>query len=267
MIHVTGANGFIGQAVISYCKSHGFEVRGYSRNPSISQENIFYVENYSLIPRDGILIHLGEHSHIASINEQVIQQQLATAKAVAEMDHRHKLYISSAAVFLPSDQPIKTESQDFSQSLYAQGKLMCEQIFLSRSGSVARLSNVFGPGMSRDNVLSAILQQRNAKLLRLQNLRPIRDYIWIDDVASALVALTIQKFGEIFHVSTGQGTSVRELVQTVCLAAGNLDYQIEETKPGSGSTLILDPSKIEAHTKWRRKETLKSGIKKMMGYS
>lgn len=265
MIRVTGASGFIGQAVLDYCKGRSLPVVGYTRSSSSSKSALVFVSDYTAVPGDGVLIHLGEHNNISTITTELIEQQLKVSEQLAKKPFQKIVYASSAAVYGPSEDVIKVTSVDYSESIYAQSKLKSENYFLASGNTAVRLSNVFGFKMAQNNVLTTVLRQRNQPLIEVQNVKPIRDYVWSEDVARAMVELALSQHQGIFHVSTGIGSSVADIISMVCEISGNNNYQVRETKPGYGNKIVLDSSETTQKLGWRPQTTLHSGLANLIG--
>lgn len=265
MIRVTGASGFIGNAVLEYCKAKALPVTGYTRSNVSSNSLLEFVSSYHEVPGDGYLIHLGEHNSIATITSDIVKQQLEVSKSLSQKPFKKVVYVSSAAVYRASENCISVHSKNFSDSMYAEGKLKSEKFFTDSGNSVARLSNVYGPMMSQNNVLTTVLRQRNKSVIEVQNTKPVRDYVWVEDVAKALVEIVQSPQVGTFHVSTGVGTSVEELISVSCQISKNIGYQVKETQPGNGNKIILDCSETTKEIGWRPETSLYSGISKLIG--
>ena len=86
----------------------------------------------------------------------------------------------------------------------------------------------------------------------------IRDYIHIDDLASAhfwsLKALMDTKRSEIYNVGYGKGFSVKEVIDCVKRVSGK-DFIVESAprREGDPSVLVSDNQKILTHTQWNPK--------------
>ena len=84
----------------------------------------------------------------------------------------------------------------------------------------------------------------------------VRDYIHIDDIASAhLVGLRyLQEQGQsnVFNVGYGHGFSVKEVIETMKRVSG-VDFKVElaPRRAGDPSVLIADNSKIKSLTSWQ----------------
>ena len=108
---------------------------------------------------------------------------------------------------------------------------------------VARSSSIIGPGMpehiaiqSFARQIAAIAAGRQPPIIETGNLDSIRDFIDVADVARLYVRLmqTPRARGEIVHVCTGEGTSVRDILERMIKRSG---LTIE---------LRLDPARLRA---------------------
>jgi UDP-glucose 4-epimerase len=83
----------------------------------------------------------------------------------------------------------------------------------------------------------------------------IRDYIHIDDLASAhLLAIeaTADDTKEVFNVGTGQGQSVFEIIKA-CekVTKKEIAREITPRRPGDPPALVADPTKLKTKLGWK----------------
>lgn len=113
-------------------------------------------------------------------------------------------------------------------------------------------------------VLSAILGQREyVSIFGRDYPTPdgtcIRDYIHIDDLASAhLLAIekTTPETKEVFNVGTGRGQSVLEIVKACETVTGKAVPQREAPRrPGDPPALVADPKKLKTKLGWEPRYT------------
>ncbi len=263
MISVTGANGFLGQAVLKYCLAHGIEVKGYSRSIPI-QPNIVQVQNYQQIPATGALIHLAENRNVNQANAETNTAQWSLCQSLASAGFSQIVYASSIAVYKPSASNSDPESLDLNSTEYALGKLRCEQLFQQHGYLIARIANVYGPGMAEQNVISAVLAQAYAQEMKLYNLTAIRDFIWVDDVVAALVQMAHSKLTGVFNVSSGIAYSVADLVALTADITGNQPERIIELFPAAPSRLVVDNSQTVNQFNWRPVVTMAQGLRMLV---
>ena len=161
-------------------------------------------------------------------------------------------------------------------SLYAASKLAGEVFVEGYSvqygikAAVARMSNLYGPHFGEDTVLGKAVQQIAAgRPVKLHDLRPIRDFIYIDDAADALLCLAAHEFEEnclTVNVSTGRGVSISEAVSClfdIAVKMGLPEPEIIEPKTPGGldlPVLVFSNELFCRITGWRPQKTLIEGL-------
>jgi GDP-L-fucose synthase len=90
---------------------------------------------------------------------------------------------------------------------------------------------------------------------------PLREFLYVDDLADALVFL-MNTYNEIafVNVGTGQEVSIQELALTIQAVVGyEGDLVFDATKPDGTPRKLLDVSRLQA-AGWQAKTDLKTGI-------
>jgi UDP-glucose 4-epimerase len=158
---------------------------------------------------------------------------------------------SSAAVYAPSDAPHQEQDDSVRPvDVYGYSKLWAEELaagFAARTGSgvgIARLFNVFGPGETNAHFIPSVIAQLKAgEELRLGNLSTKRDYVFVDDVADALLRLA--RYGNTasgpttVNIGSGRAYSGYEV-----LAALETLLTRASAASGAGAAPIIDPSRL-----------------------
>lgn len=139
---------------------------------------------------------------------------------------------------------------------------------IKADGIIARLSNIYGPGMSRKNILSDLIKQissKNINSVTIANGTPIRDLIHINDVTSCLLAMSkIQKKG-VYNVATGTNISMKNLAIMILEAANITECKVEESQHSNATSCIsLDISKTIETFKWTPSIRLKDGLRELV---
>lgn len=243
-LKITGAKGFIGQAIIRYCRKKNIDYIGYTRRKNSSQ-GLTTVSDYSQIPEGGSLIHLAEESVAKKLTDEVRLKHYDTADVLSRKNFEKIVYASSASVYKSCTQPITTDCHHFDSTPYAISKRQVESLLIDNAGNstiIARISNVYGPGMACNSVLSKILAQVHEDSIVVNALQPIRDFIWVSDVAELLVCSALCRKTGLFHFGTGIGTSIKELISHACEVYGNNLYEVLERDSCNQSMLVLEPS-------------------------
>ena len=218
-IVVTGATGFIGNAVCTIlAKQPNTLVVPVSRK---NVKGYVFSDNYLDIPQGDVCIHLGEDSDRSRVNVKNNNYRVDAERVIESVINNkfdHILYASSAVVYGDVGKlPYTEQSAVVSSDEYSLAKLNNEAKILSVGGTVVRLSNVIGPGMAKNNVLSDIIRQLpHNSPLTIRNSQPIRDFIWLYDVVEVIVQLINQQIPGLFNVGTGDKTAIHDLAK-ICL--------------------------------------------------
>lgn len=197
------------------------------------------------------------------------------------------LFSSTAAVYgEPKEHtPIKESAKPNPINPYGESKLMIEKILHSLEianphfkSVILRYFNVAGALMNQQGKLGQRAKNathlikvacecatnKRAKMqiygedYETKDGTCIRDYIHIDDLASAhfyaLQALLESQTSEIYNVGYGKGFSVKEVINCVKKVSGK-NFIVESTnrREGDPSILVSDNCKILSQTKWRPK--------------
>lgn len=157
-------------------------------------------------------------------------------------------------------------------NIYTATKMAAEALILGfcegrdLGGTVVRLSNVYGPGSSKETVIGGILSQlQGGGIIEVGSLAPVRDFIHADDVVAGLLRLLSSARSidrRVLNLSTGVGISIGELAETALRAADMPHLQIRETGSVSSnrSNLVLDNTLIQTVTGWQPEHDLQSGL-------
>jgi nucleoside-diphosphate-sugar epimerase len=256
---VTGASGFVGQAVLRRFANSEFTVRGVARR---RREGLITVSEYSTLPNpeDAILIHLAQG---ANTSDSFGDEDIELCATLAGKPWRHIVYASSAAVYGDTKDFLRTPGEDLAAyNDYSRVKLACEKIVQEAGGTCLRLGNLYGLGMNVETVISAILNQIPGDgPLVLQSTAPIRDFLWVDDAGACLMAACRKMPGEILNVASGHGFSVVDVARIALALAGERVRQVVgKTSPSRNSCLVLDISRTCALLNWAPEVDLADGL-------
>jgi nucleoside-diphosphate-sugar epimerase len=95
--------------------------------------------------------------------------------------------------------------------------------------------------------------------------RQVRDFIHIDDIVAAVMALADRSVNGPVNLGTGTAVSMGQLARQICDRAGYAPgFEFVPTAPAGVSWRVADPQKM--FTVWRPQVTLEQGICRALGH-
>lgn len=265
-VTITGAGGFLGHHLTSYLKTAGISVAPVSRR---SLSGMFQVKDYSQTPGDQTLLHLAEEPDRGKVNNLGESYLESSAHVVEVLSKRFQkvIYMSSNVVYGDENDNLCTIKMPVVGSdIYSRLKIKNERTVLDSGGCVVRLANLFGVGMSTNNVMSDIIAQIPGEgPLRVRDDTPIRDFLSVSDVVSALNQIVKRDIAGIVNVGSGIATSINTLAKLLLATAGQEDREIVATKPSNRrSKIVLDISETVKAIDWVPSPSLQEQLKKYL---
>ena len=183
--------------------------------------------------------------------------------------HCRFVFTSSAGVYSPNDVAHRESTDAVGPvDVYGFTKLHGEQLvqYFSQHKQVqsviVRLFNVVGPGETNPHVLPEIIKQLKAgsRTLRLGNIKPRRDYIYVKDVAQGFIATATAPFpagsaGEPVLVNLGSGASysVEEMVRRLARIIGErIEIEVDpaRVRKVDRPNLLSDNTRMQRLFSW-----------------
>ena len=260
-ILITGGAGYVGRGLVRLLIKSNHDLcvidnnhYGYKRfkEKELSKFNLFTVSindvnNVRIIIRNfqpDVIIHLAAIHFIPDCeNKPTLAYDVNVTGLVSIIKECRKntrfIFISSAAVYAPDLSPHKEySSKILPMDIYGYTKLHGEEIVnyytknIGLKSTIIRLFNVVGPGETNPHLLPEIFAQLKSGItgIRLGNLKPKRDYIYIDDVSNGILSIAQFKGcsrGEIDIVNLGTGLqfSVSEIIEKIKLLS-KYDFEV-----------------------------------------
>ena len=266
-IAITGASGFIGKALVKLLRE-----KGHSCDPLTRKDIKGYttVDNYYETPSSEVIIHLAQEKNRNIVNKQhpsYLNDEINLVRKLSEERSKKIIYISSSLVYNDQETSIKkTNAKLQANDLYSLLKIESEKIILANGGNVLRLSNVYGIGMSKKNVLSKIISQINDKEeINLIEGNAVRDYIFIDDVINAVSQIISSDLRQSkLNIGTGIGYSIKDIINKIqSVYKTNLPVSFERYDTNT-SHIVLDITETKKMLKWEPATKFKDGIYSIM---
>ncbi len=199
----------------------------------------------------------------------------AVLEACRNARPRLVLFASTAAVYPIAAGPLPEDRPAGPVDVYGYTKLMGEdlaRLFALETGVptlIARLFNAVGPHDNNLHVVPEILAQvARGGPLRLGNLDPVRDYIHVDDMVAAFLALLERppRGCDVFNVGSGEGRSVRDVVNAFEAVVGplTLTQDSQRVRRVDRAELVADVNKLCRETGWRPHVSFAEGIRRLL---
>lgn len=173
-------------------------------------------------------------------------------------------------------QPADETNRLISTNIYTATKIAAEALVESYAYahgfdcSIGRLSNVYGEKSSAETVTGIIIKNiLQGEPIVLKTLKPIRDFIFIDDVIRGFLTFLETKKDRTcsyYNISTGIETSIQTLVEIACETA-NLSKENIITKNEDRfleTKIILNPNKLRREFNWEPKNSVRDGLEKIL---
>lgn len=135
-----------------------------------------------------------------------------------------------------------------------------------------RAANVYGPGQQLYRIIpKTIFSFLEGRKIQLHGGgHSIRSFINIRDVADGTLRAARQaKNGEIFHFSTSENISIRDLVRKIAAymsVSFEDNVEIVADRPGKDKAYLLDSSKARTVLGWQDTISLEQGIEDTIGW-
>ncbi len=267
-IFVTGHEGFIGSEICRQARAVGHEIMGLEK-PS-RMENPPWNDLKSFQP--DACIHAawiatpGEYT-TSPLNKSHYLWSLQLMRGLIDLGTLSFVVLGTCAEYAPASVPLlEDESLEMPESSYAKEKHRLHQelkkIFTDAEASLAwaRIFYPYGPGEHPRRLISQMIQsRRDGSPLQLNNPTGVRDYIHVEDVASALLLCCERRYHGSINVGTGEGIVLGELDGMIehLERAGEASIRIAKSLPAD--SVVANISKLKA-LGWMPRHGIESGL-------
>ena len=291
---ITGVAGFLGSALAEHLAREGHQVRGLddlsTGDPQALSPDIHFTRGdvndrpklWTLLQEVDCVYHLAAR---VSVPESVLYPReynavnvggtVSLMEAMRDVGVRRVILASSGAVYGDQgEQPLQETAIPDPRSPYAVSKVSAEH-YVRTIGKLwgmetvcLRIFNAYGPGQhlppSHPPVVPHFLRQalRGGTLVVHGDGSQTRDYVYVDDVVSAMVAAATAPNinGIVINVGSGTETSIRELVKKVSETTGReVDSLYNANTSGGVSRMRADLSLAAQKLNYRPSIKLEDG--------
>jgi len=297
---VTGGAGFIGSHLVDRLIMEGHEAvvvdnlaTGKRRN--INRAARFYkmdiqswrLERVFRNERPNVVMHLAAQMDVRkSVEDPMFDAQvnvLGTLNVLQQaVKHgvRKVIFSSSGGAIYGEQETYPAPESHVMKPLspYGLSKLCGEQYlsyFQRVSGLQAvslRYANVYGPRQDPEGeagVVAIFIQKmlNNEQAVINGNGRQTRDFVFVEDVVEANLAMMGQETQGTYNVGTGVETSINDLFRILVQHTGSNCKEIHgPAKKGEQARSVIDSTKLRQEVSWEPKADLSEGLKKTVEY-
>lgn len=297
---VTGGAGFIGSHIVDRLIQEGHEVvvvdnlsTGKRRN--LNRAARFYktdiqgwrLERVFRNERPNVVMHLAAQMDVRkSVEDPVFDAQVNVLGTlnILQQAVKHgvrKVVFSSSGGAIYGEQDVFPAPESHATkplSPYGLSKLCGEQYlsYYERVGGIQvvnlRYANVYGPRQDPEGeagVVAIFIQKllNNEQPVINGNGRQTRDFVFVEDVVEANLAVMGQETAGTYNVGTGVETSINDLFRILAQHTGSICKELHgPAKKGEQARSVIDASKLRHELSWEPKMSLSDGLKRTVEY-
>lgn len=297
---VTGGAGFIGSHLVDRLVLEGHEVvvvdnlsTGKRRN--INRAARFYkmdiqswrLERVFRNERPNVVMHLAAQMDVRkSVEDPMFDAQvnvLGTLNVLQQaVKHgvRKVIFSSSGGAIYGEQETYPAPETHVTKPLSPYGlSKLCGEQYLSYYQRVSglqavslRYANVYGPRQDPEGeagVVAIFIQKmlNNEQAVINGNGRQTRDFVFVEDVVEANLAMMGQETQGTYNVGTGVETSINDLFRILVQHTGSNCKEIHgPAKKGEQARSVIDCTKLRHEVSWEPKADLSEGLKKTVEY-
>lgn len=205
-------------------------------------------------------------------NDRFLAWSIAFAEEFYHVGGRYFLGLGSCAEYRPARRPlVETESPLNDSTRYARCKtalrVTVEKLAQTgkRGAGWGRVFYPFGIGEHPARLCSSLITKLvKGEPVTLKTPDSTKDYIYIDDLASAILRVVEKEFSGPINLGTGRGVTVREIAQLVARWLGHPELVTEapSAAPDPLDYMVADASKLR-QLGWREQVGFEAGLRRL----
>ena len=278
-IVITGSSGYIGTYLKKALEEQNVSYIALQRNTSHNDG----VE-WPTLPNNAHVIHLaGRTDVLESWTDPVGYYEANTNTTLKLLEKCREAqcsitYLSSYSYGAPSYLPIDEKHPLAAVNPYGLSKIAADDLVrfynanFDITANVIRLFNAYGPNQQDHLLIPTIAKQildPVATGIHLKDLSPKRDYIYITDVISAILAVVEKGNGDTYNLGYGQSHSVQEIVDLFIKASKRkIDVTSDNAqRQNEIPDVVADITKLQRATGWSPTIDLYTGLSSVLAES
>ena len=274
-IGITGSEGFIGKYLVEELSKTNHELVLLDLSIGIDVCNWSQLQNISNID---VFIHLANKSFVPDSYKNpksFYETNIISTLNILELCRKNNsklIFLSSYVYGHPDYQPIDEKHPVRAFNPYAQSKIICESLCEGYSRDfkipiiIFRPFNIYGIGQNESFLIPTIIKQAKDGKIVVKDDRPKRDYIYIEDVVSAIrkaIEYDPENGFDVFNLGSGKSYSVKEVIECVIeIFSKKIEYICtDEIRPNEILDTVAEINKAKTQLFWTSQKSLKEGLR------
>jgi len=273
-IHITGGNGGVGSALSKALVQNGAQLIR-AKNTALRIQADAYYEQFDNPEEIDLIYHLAAISFVPDSWEnpaRFIEINVLGTTKVLEFCRKYNIrlvYISSYAYGTPQYLPIDENHPVSASNPYGLSKIMGEELctfygdHYDLSYLIVRPFNVFGMLKNNKLLIPEIIEQlEKGERIKVKDLSPKRDCVYIDDLIRFLVLAGENTNNQIYNVGGGSSYSVAEII-AICQDVWGTNLPVESAEIERKNEIpetLCNNNKAKIDLGWEPEFTFKEGI-------
>lgn len=277
-ILLTGSSGFIGKNILFFL-GKSFDIVEVSRSSNYDIDNL-----NSLLKVDNIdiVIHAAAETFIPqsfedpyrfykfNVNGSLNVAEFCRIKKVGKL-----IYLNTFPYGTPKYNPIDENHTISPHSPYTKSKMIAEKLlfqYLEKEVNITslRIFNPYGYFQKEDFLIPTIVKQALlGDTIKVRDIRPKRDYIYIEDLISLLKnILNVSDSEGIYNVGYGKSYSIYEIISVIEVILNKKLHinTIEKHRDNEVLDCYANIKKVTSKFNWSPTINLLDGVKKYVSW-
>lgn len=272
-ILVTGSAGFVGSRLLEIMAKRGIKPLEADKKNGVDLTD---PASYRQMRDVDVVVHLAAITSVPASFEDprrfLYTNYNATLGAleICRASGARMIHMSSYLYGTPNYLPIDERHPLAPHNPYAQSKLVCEELCVGYQRdfgvpvTIFRPFNLYGPGLRDNSLIPTIIRQLSNGVVEILDPEPKRDYLYVDDLCSAVMkAIEHGSVGvEVYNLGSGVSVSVRDLAIMI-ISQGGIEVSVNvsnKRRKGEVMDCVADVSKAANELGWIPHWSLPAGI-------
>ncbi len=279
-ILITGADGFIGSALKKHLINNSFNVLDMDQKDGDIIDRKYFEQyiDYDI----NHVFHLAGKTFVPDSWEDpysFYKTNVLGLENVLEFCRKKNTSMTFVSAYLygqPARLPVCEDDIIIPNNPYAHSKYLGEEIcrFYTREFNlkitIIRPFNIFGENQNVKFLIPEIIHKVfTDDVIKIKDLSPRRDYLYIEDLISALV-LTIKSIGNfnVYNIGYGKSFSVKEIIDIILKLMNSDKPVISDNliRKNEIPDVVADISRAKKEIGWSPSYTFEEGICKMLQF-